>query len=283
MDIIYNLPEIRKMLTDFYILTNSRIVLFDRNYQELYAFPDRLSGFCKCLRENETIQQKCKHDDFSHFELCKVNKTGISYTCHAGLFEVITPLIINETVIGFLMAGQIKADEFGSADFEKISKTLTSYGVDVHRLNHEFEQLSAAKPDKLEATKNLMQIYSAHICSSTLAVVDKSSLAFQIDNFVLENLTTDLSVNRLCEEFGFNKTSFYKVTNKLYGVPIMQHIKQLRIHKAKILLSNSNLKINEIAEEVGIFDYNYFTKIFRKEVNCTPREFRKNSIPTEKI
>lgn len=58
----------------------------------------------------------------------------------------------------------------------------------------------------------------------------------------------------------------------------MQHIRQLRIQKAKQYLSDTDLHIYEIAELVGIPDYNYFTKIFKKEANCTPKEFRENSI-----
>ena len=43
------------------------------------------------------------------------------------------------------------------------------------------------------------------------------------------------------------------------------------------LLTRSNLPISAVAEEVGISDYNYFTKVFRAAVGMTPRAFRKEN------
>ena len=48
-----------------------------------------------------------------------------------------------------------------------------------------------------------------------------------------------------------------------------------RVEAAKTLLLKENLSIAEIAEKVGFSDYNYFTKIFKKIMDCTPSEYRK--------
>ena len=63
----------------------------------------------------------------------------------------------------------------------------------------------------------------------------------------------------------------------MFGVGIMKHVKNLRIQTAKELLSSTNFPISDIAYEVGFSDYSYFTKVFKEEVRCTPREFRKNN------
>ncbi len=278
MDIIYNLPEIEKILTDFYILTGFRIALFNKEYQEIFAIPDRLSSFCKILRENEKLQSKCKHDDFTHFEQCKKEKTTLSYTCHAGIHEVISPLKTNGSIIGFLMVGQINCTDNHQFDVKQLEKKFVEYNLEFAKLAKEFANLSTANEEKLRAVQTIIEIYANYICTTTLAFLDKNSLAYKIDNYILENITQEITIAKLCKNFGFNKTNFYAVTNKLFGVTIMNHIKQIRIHKAKLLLSDTTLKINEIACDVGIYDYNYFTKIFKAEVKCTPREYRKNSI-----
>ena len=51
---------------------------------------------------------------------------------------------------------------------------------------------------------------------------------------------------------------------------------KIRIRNAKELLLSTNEQVGEIARKVGIPDYNYFTKIFRKMTGQTPTQYRKN-------
>ena len=48
----------------------------------------------------------------------------------------------------------------------------------------------------------------------------------------------------------------------------------LRITKAKRLLRTTQYSIQQIAEDVGIFDANYFVKYFRKATGKTPSAYR---------
>ena len=51
-------------------------------------------------------------------------------------------------------------------------------------------------------------------------------------------------------------------------------ITERRIAAAKLLLLKSDIPISSVAEEVGITDYNYFTKVFRAGTGLTPSAFR---------
>ncbi|MFI3169007.1 MAG: PocR ligand-binding domain-containing protein [Faecalibacterium sp.] len=278
MDIAYNLTEVRKLLSDFYILTDFRVALFDKNFQELYAYPSRFSNFCKTIRTNETLLACCKRDDLLHFEQCKQEKHAIVYTCHAGLYEVIAPIIVNETVVGYIMAGQIYGDNCYLSNFDKICAHFMEFNLDLDALSKEYLSSNQTSLVKLEATKHLMQVCAEYLCNVQAVSLNTHSLAHEIDQFVLENMTRDLSVAELCETFHYHKTRFYQETNAIFGMTVTRHIRQLRIYKAKELLSNTSLKISDIASAVGMPDYNYFTKVFKCEVGCIPREFRKNSI-----
>ena len=50
----------------------------------------------------------------------------------------------------------------------------------------------------------------------------------------------------------------------------------MRIERAKELLLNSSDSVTEIAFSSGYNDIYYFNRVFRKAVNCSPMEFRKN-------
>ena len=54
------------------------------------------------------------------------------------------------------------------------------------------------------------------------------------------------------------------------------YIASLRIQRAKELLQNEVLSIQEIAEQVGYNDYFYFTKVFKKVQGISPSKYRKS-------
>ena len=62
---------------------------------------------------------------------------------------------------------------------------------------------------------------------------------------------------------------------KEVGETIIKYITHLRMETAVKLLNTSSLSIQDIAAYVGILDYNYFTKVFKKEIGISPREYRR--------
>ena len=59
------------------------------------------------------------------------------------------------------------------------------------------------------------------------------------------------------------------------GVSLMTYISEQRIQTAKRLLSTTEMSVREVASYVGIPDWNYFTKLFKKSAGCTPSEYHK--------
>ena len=66
---------------------------------------------------------------------------------------------------------------------------------------------------------------------------------------------------------------FKKETKKSFSA----YLNHLRMEKAKQLLLHSNQNINEIASEIGYNNTTYFSKLFKKIVGRSPKEYRENS------
>ncbi|MBW4082226.1 response regulator [Paenibacillus sp. S150] len=62
---------------------------------------------------------------------------------------------------------------------------------------------------------------------------------------------------------------------KRTGISFTHYVTQVRIKKAEMLLSNTTLKVTEIANRVGFNDPNYFSTVFRKALDVSPAQFRK--------
>jgi two-component system response regulator YesN len=89
-----------------------------------------------------------------------------------------------------------------------------------------------------------------------------------------------LSVEQVAREVYLSQSRLSHIIKGELGITLMDYISKVRIDKAKaLLLRKSELPISQIALEVGFPDQSYFTKVFKKVEQCTPKTFRQNSSP----
>ena len=101
-----------------------------------------------------------------------------------------------------------------------------------------------------------------------------SPLIQKIVNYIELNLESDLSLKAVSEKFSLNSSYLSDVFKKEVGVTFTSYVNSKRIQQAILYLNSSHLQIQEIATEVGIPDVNYFTKLFKRIIGKTPREYR---------
>ena len=85
----------------------------------------------------------------------------------------------------------------------------------------------------------------------------------------------DITLERLAAISGVSEQHFCRVFKANMGMRPMEYLSKRRMEQAKLLLSDSDMKINEIAQAVGFEDQNYFGITFRKLVGVTPTDYRK--------
>ena len=86
---------------------------------------------------------------------------------------------------------------------------------------------------------------------------------------------SELSLKSLVFQLGFSPSYLSVLIKKELGLPFQDYLIQERMKKAKLLLLTTDLKIYEIAEQVGFEDMNYFSQRFKQVVGLTPRQFKK--------
>jgi AraC-like DNA-binding protein len=74
---------------------------------------------------------------------------------------------------------------------------------------------------------------------------------------------------------------FSSLFKKVFGLPPVQYLIQLRIDHAKRLLLDEERSISEIAELCGFCNINYFDKMFKEKSGFTPKDFRKRYVRQE--
>ena len=92
--------------------------------------------------------------------------------------------------------------------------------------------------------------------------------------YIRDNLSNELNIESMAERVNISKSYFSHMFKKETGSSFIDYVNNVRIDRAKELLISSNMRVNEIASEVGIHNPNYFGIIFKKLTGMTPGDYR---------
>lgn len=267
----FDLRSLRQLLCDFYTLTNIKTCLYDSEGNELCYYPEKFSRFCEILREDSTMDMRCKNCDKQAFAHCRSTRSQYVYTCHAGLQECVSPIFSGNEIVGFIMIGQIKNSN--DEEFVAFEKRLPD---DLRvALRPAYDHLPMISDEKLLSASRILDACTNYELLKTLAQIDAHPIEAQIETYVYENLAKPLSISLLCSEFHLSRHEIYQICNDYFYCPPAKYIKKCRLTYACKLLSTTDLPIHKIAVLCGVADYNYFTKVFKSAYHLSPTAYRK--------
>lgn len=91
---------------------------------------------------------------------------------------------------------------------------------------------------------------------------------------IQNNLDQDLKIEDLCRVAGMSKSSFYRAFAQEFGLTPVQLLLEERLKYASKLLKEKKISVKEVAYASGFNDPNYFSRVFKKLKNCSPKEYR---------
>ena len=98
-----------------------------------------------------------------------------------------------------------------------------------------------------------------------------------IDN-VITIMRTGNCVGKNIDDFAamchLSKSRFIKKFKKYTGTTPIDYRNSILIDKAKWHLKNTNLTVSEISDMLGFLNPSYFSTLFKKHINMSPREYR---------
>ncbi len=181
-------------------------------------------------------------------------------------------LIINKNYL--LENGIDTVREFFSAFIEKDAK-IAEYFLKLNELSVSTSQQCALK------SKAYSLLIMAHISENYSAKSENNS---QPENeissafsFIMQNLTRKISLDEIAAQTGYDKYYFVRKFKELTEKTPVEFINDQRCNYAKILLSNTENTVSDIASAVGIENPAYFAKVFAKVTGVTPSKFRQIS------
>ena len=255
--------ELNDLLKDFYSLTGMKISIHDEDGRELASYPARLVPFCKRLRCDRAHDELCRRCDENAIRECRRTKKILIYCCHAGLTECFAPVLVNNAIRGFIAVGQIR---------EKKEYTCA---VGDELLREEYEKMPLVPRGKIEAALHVLNAIASYDKLKDYVRDTAQSFSARMLSFIDGRLKGELGVEALQKKMWLSRAELYRLCALAFDCTPAELIKKRRLSEAEKLLRETDMSISAVAEQCGIGDYNYFSKVFKKAFGVSPREYRK--------
>jgi AraC-like DNA-binding protein/ligand-binding sensor protein len=201
--------------------------------------------------------------------------------CFAGLSEVAVPVRMGHDLVGFLETGQVFLKRPGPADFAHVTRQLINWGIktNLSRLEDAYFNTQVVAPAQFDAMLRLLSIFAQHlsiVCNQVIVQQEHAEPPniVRAKQYIQEHQANDLSLGEVARAVNTSTYYFCKMFKKATGLNFTDYLSRVRIEKAKNLLINPNLRVSEIAYEVGFQSLTHFNRVFRKMVGHCPTEYR---------
>ena len=201
--------------------------------------------------------------------------------CFAGLCETAVPVRVGENLIAFLQTGQILLQRPDKARFNRVAATLLKWGaeIDVKKLEEAYFNTRVLTPKQYEALIRLLDTFAKHLasCSEALALHSQQSASPAIArarSWIEDHSDEELSLTAVAQVVNMSATYFSEKFKEVAGINFVDYVARTRIEKARHLLQNPNLRISEIAYDVGFQSLSQFNRAFKQVVGEPPRDHR---------
>jgi|SRR5581483_1431208 len=202
-------------------------------------------------------------------------------TCHLGLVDTAVPVRLGEKTIAFLQTGQILRKKASENQIERTTQLVAEWGVALAREQivdayHKTKVLTAKQYDSMV---RLLAIFAEHIsiiCNQIVFQQQNSEPATitRAKEFIEANHEEDLSLTQVAKAVNTSTFHFCKMFKKATGLHFTDYVSRVRVEKARNLLLNPNLRISEIAYQVGFQSLTHFNRVFKRIMGQSPTDFR---------
>ncbi len=228
----------------------------------------RSSSCAACLQTQQQLSETATHEP----------KT---VTCRSGLSETAVPVRLGEQVIGLLQTGQVFRKPPTPAHFDRVAKLATEWGLDVQsdQLRRAYMRTRVLSAKEHEAVVKMLAIFAQHLALVSNQVVVRQehpepAMIMRAKEYIGTHQTEDLNLSQVARAVNTSTFYFCKVFKKTTGINFTDYVSRIRIEKAKNLALNPNLRISEIAFEVGFQSLTHFNRVFKKVTGLSPTLYR---------
>lgn len=275
MKYVFDYESMTELLNNFYNLTAARYCLYDVNFNIICSCGED-TQFCDMITKKKKDHMLCREDDQKHFRQIAQNSsphTPYIYRCHCGVINVLYP-IYDDNLCGYILFGQILDDSSIEDQWQLALLGLSENSESsISAYREAFFHLPRYSSRQILSTAKLLEACASYIKIRGLTPPVYQSDEEQLISIIHKKFAEPLTLDYIAKEMCISKSKLCGIATK-QNTTVFSMINEYRVRIAAETLACSNRSIAEIAQSVGISDYNYFTRLFKKITGSTPSDYR---------
>jgi AraC-like DNA-binding protein/ligand-binding sensor protein len=204
-----------------------------------------------------------------------------SLTCPFGLCDTAVPVRVGDQVIAFLQTGQVFRRRPTEKKFQGVLALARRWGLelDESRLRRAYFEGRVLEGRQHEYVVRLLVIFAQHLSLISNQIVvqqqnEEPPVITRAKAYIAAHQAEDLTLGEVARAVNTSTFYFCKMFRKITGLNFTDYVSRIRIEKAKNLLLNRNLRVSEIAYEVGFQSLTHFNRVFKKILGASPTQYR---------
>ena len=270
MNYNYSIELLNKVMKDFSTVTGNNIALYDANFNLLGSNYNNRQKFCALIQSTKEGERRCHISDKKLLENCAKYKSPQTHICHAGLTDICIPLKYNDSVIAYIVLGQIKNNN----SLADVVKLISDLNIDYDIVKESYDSVKYSDSEKIDSIISIAVMLTEYILYNDMI---KPRLNINVElatRFIDDKYINDISVGDICKAANISKSVLYKDFAAYLSLTPVDYINKKRIEKACELLLTSNLSIENVMRAVGFSNLSYFYKRFKELKGVTPKKYR---------
>jgi AraC-like DNA-binding protein len=237
------------------------------------------NDFCSLVAEKSRTSACCLQVQQALAEQSKLEPNTV--VCPFGMTDTAVPVRVGDRVVGFLQTGQVFRRKPTERQFRRILELGRRWGMDApeDRLRQAYFKGRVVEARQMEHIVKLLAIFAQHLSliSNQILVQQRSAeppVIIKAKEYILAHQMEDLTLTEVARAVNTSTFYFCKMFKKVTGLNFTDYVSRIRIERAKNLLLNRNLRISEIAYEVGFQSLTHFNRVFKKILGASPTQYR---------
>lgn len=264
MNIRYNVEKLKEIIDELGEVTGLALAILDSEFNFLYMRGRADDDFCDCLQGVRECRLNCAASDEKMLLECKSTGKPHTHICHAGLRDTVVPILKNGSPVGYVIIGRLRPDCELSVDKPPFSESPKLW-------RERYSRLSYLSEKQLGSLINLL----SHLLFENAIEIDYGEFVEKAVAYIDAHISERLTVEGLSAALFVSKNRLYEGFHSYFSTTVGEYVTSKRISLAKRLLATTEKSAAEISSAVGMENYSYFSKLFKRRVGCSPSEYRK--------
>jgi len=271
MFINYDTRMIENALGDFYNATGINIILLRDDLSTIYNAKNKDCSYCHAIKHSKSGRAACVCSDNAMAIKAKETGKPQTYVCHAGLIDVVIPIIYDDIIIGYVMFGQIKNND----DFKSVRNLLGGFNLDIEEMGKYYSEIPYYSNEQIQSISNIALMLAKYVLMEKMIKPSVNEVLESATDFINNNLSKPLSVDYITRNINVCKSVLYKNFREHFNCTVSQYINKKRIEKSVDYLLTTDFSMEEISQKVGFTSAAYYTANFKKIKGISPVKFKK--------